>query len=44
MTTALQIVNGAAEHIGLRTAETDLEAFEFQSILEHERFINGVGR
>ena len=35
MTTALQIVNGAAEHIGLRTAETDLEAFEFQSILDN---------
>ena len=33
MTTALQIVNGAAEHVNVRTAETDLEPFEFQQIL-----------
>ena len=35
MTTALQIVNGAAEHINVRTAETDLEPFEFQQILDN---------
>tara|TARA_R110000744_G_scaffold371735_1_gene482941 strand:- start:43 stop:480 length:438 start_codon:yes stop_codon:yes gene_type:complete len=35
MTTVLQIVNGAAEHVNVRTAETDLEAFEFQQILDN---------
>jgi hypothetical protein len=34
MTTVLQIVNGAAVKIGLKTAEIDLEAFEFQQILD----------
>jgi hypothetical protein len=34
MTTVLQIVNGAAVKIGLKTAEVDLEAFEFQQILD----------
>ena len=35
MTTALQIVDGAAEHIGVKTAEISLEAFEFQLILNN---------
>jgi len=35
MTTALQIVEGAAEHIGVKTAEISLESFEFQLILNN---------
>lgn len=34
MTTALQIVNGAAEEIGVKTAETPLESNDFQTILD----------
>lgn len=33
MTTVLQIVSGAAEEIGVKIAETPLEAADFQSIL-----------
>jgi len=35
VTTALQIVDGAAEHIGVKTAEISLESFEFQLILDN---------
>jgi hypothetical protein len=34
MTTVLQIVNGAAIKATIKTAEIDLEAFEFQQILD----------
>ena len=34
MTTALQIVEGAAVKATIKTAEIDLEAFEFQQILD----------
>lgn len=34
MTTALQIVNGAAEKLGVKTAESPLEAADAQSILD----------
>ena len=34
MTTALQIVNGAAEKLGVKTAEAPLEAVDAQSILD----------
>jgi len=34
MTTALQIINGATEKIGVKTAESNLEAGDFQSVLD----------
>jgi hypothetical protein len=34
MTTALQIVNGAAEKLGVKTAESALESGDFQVILD----------
>jgi hypothetical protein len=34
MTTARQIVNGAAEKIGVKTAEIELEADDFQTIFD----------
>lgn len=35
MTTATQIINGAAEHIGVKTAEISLEPNDFQVILDN---------
>lgn len=40
MTTVLQIVNGAAEELGVKEAESALEAADFQSILNR---LNDLG-
>jgi len=40
MTTAVQIINGAAEEIGVKTAETALEAEDYQMILDR---LNDLG-